>query len=237
MSSSSTFPDARSLSTYPSHVNTAKALGRNSLELVDSVLGASVERETRGEIRRGSSRGTWQQRRGEGAAAASVLVHGRGSGGAGSPTSGARRGSSSGARAGEGAALGGSGAGSGRRGADPVSGSSAGELAGHTLPWENEGVVAALVRGRGQRSAVTVQGSGRRGANLARRQRHGEPDLGSKAVLLPAGHALPWEHGSEGDKSRRNGFGAGESHGRASSSTAGGGRVHGGLAGRLFAGG
>lgn len=145
-----------------------------------------------------SSRGTWQQRRGEGAAAASVLVHGRGSGGAGSPTSGARRGSSSGARAGEGAALGGSGAGSGRRGADPVSGSSAGELAGHTLPWENEGVVAALVRGRGQRSAVTVQGSGRRGANLARRQRHGEPDLGSKAVLLPAGHALPWEHGSEG---------------------------------------
>lgn len=35
-----------------------------------------------------------------------------------------------------------------------------------------------------------------------------------------------------GDKSRRNGFGAGESHGRASSSTAGGGRVHGGLAGR-----
>lgn len=71
-------------------------------------------------------------------------------------------------------------------------------LAGHTLPWENEGVVAALVRGRGQRSAVTVQGSGQRGANLARRQRHGEPDLGSKAVLLPAGHALPWEHGSEG---------------------------------------
>lgn len=35
-----------------------------------------------------------------------------------------------------------------------------------------------------------------------------------------------------GDKSRRNGFGAGESHGCASSSTASGGRVHGGLAGR-----
>lgn len=71
-------------------------------------------------------------------------------------------------------------------------------LAGHTLPWENEGVVAALVCGRGRRSAVTVQGSGQRGANPARRQRHGEPDLGSKAVLLPAGRALPWEHGSEG---------------------------------------
>lgn len=154
-----------------------------------------------------SSRGTWQQRRGEGAAAASVLVHGRGSGGAGSPTSGARRGSSSGARAGEGAALGGSGAGVGggeeiqsavaARGSR-TSGAVVLPLAGHTLPWENEGVVAALVRGRGRRSAVTVQGSGRRGANPARRQRHGEPDLGSKAVLLPAGHALPWEHGSEG---------------------------------------
>uniref|UniRef100_A0A0D9Y732 Uncharacterized protein n=1 Tax=Oryza glumipatula TaxID=40148 RepID=A0A0D9Y732_9ORYZ len=273
MSSSSTFPDARSLSTSPSHVNTAKALGRNSLELVDSVLGASVERKTRGEIRRGSSRGTWQQRRREGAAAASVLVHGRGSGGAGSPTSGARRGSSSGARAGEGVALGGSGAGSGRRGADPLSGSSAGEqdlgssgsAAGRPHPSMGErrggggtraGEGAALssnsagewAAGSKSGSAAAARGAGPReqGGSTASWPR---PSLGTRIRRWLSTHYFqsdsivpPLSTSAcpsivrlpliAGDKSRRNGFGAGESHDRASSSTAGGGRVHGGLAGR-----
>uniref|UniRef100_A0A0D3EMR5 Uncharacterized protein n=1 Tax=Oryza barthii TaxID=65489 RepID=A0A0D3EMR5_9ORYZ len=94
MSSSSTFPDARSLSTSPSHVNMAKALGRNSLELVDSVLGASIQPRHLAAAARGGGSGCVGARAWEGQRRCGEPYLGSTEGqqhGTGSRTSGARR--------------------------------------------------------------------------------------------------------------------------------------------------